>query len=140
MSVSSLPDDRVSELAETFHLLGDANRLRIVLSCMATPTCVQDIAARLGLSASLVSHHLRLLRAARLLRAERRGKRVFYSAADDHVRDVLSDMGRARQRAGRGGGLTWIMRRRRPRKPVATTMRGRTRACRTRPAEGLAAP
>ncbi|MEE8274524.1 MAG: transcriptional regulator, partial [Alphaproteobacteria bacterium] len=39
-----------------------------------------------------VSHHLRLLRAARILRAERRGKQVFYSAADEHIRTVLGDM------------------------------------------------
>ena len=51
-----------------------------------------DIADELGLSASLVSHHLRLLRAARMLRAERRGKQVFYSMADDCVRDVLKIM------------------------------------------------
>ena len=92
MSQFSLPEDRAAELAEMFHLLGDGSRLRIVLSCMDAPICVQDIADGLGLSASLVSHHLRLLRAARLLRAERRGKRVYYSAADEHVRSVLADM------------------------------------------------
>jgi len=92
MSQFSLPEDRAAELAEMFHLLGDGSRLRIVLSCMDAPICVQDIAGGLGLSASLVSHHLRLLRAARLLRAERRGKRVYYSAADEHVRSVLADM------------------------------------------------
>ena len=50
------------------------------------------IAEELGLSASLVSHHLRLLRAARMLRGERRGKQVFYSMADACVRDVLKIM------------------------------------------------
>ena len=92
MSQFALPEDRAAELAEMFHLLGDASRLRIVLSCMDAPVCVQDIAGGLGLSASLVSHHLRLLRAARLLRAKRQGKRVFYSAADEHIRGVLADM------------------------------------------------
>ncbi len=51
-----------------------------------------EIAASTGLSASLVSHHLRLLRAGRLVRAERRGKRVFYSVDDAHIRSVLTDM------------------------------------------------
>lgn len=87
-----LDDDRAAELAEMFHILGDPNRLRIVLSCMETPICVQDIAHGLALSPSLVSHHLRLLRAARLLKAERRGKRIFYAAADIHIRSVLADM------------------------------------------------
>ena len=51
-----------------------------------------EIAASLELSPSLVSHHLRLLRAARVLRAERRGKQMFYSAADQHIQCVIEDM------------------------------------------------
>lgn len=84
--------DKTAELAEIFRLMGDPSRLRIVLTCLHGPVSVNDVADRLGLSQSLVSHHLRLLRAARLLKAERRGKQVFYCAADDHVRDVLGDM------------------------------------------------
>lgn len=84
--------DQTEMLAELFHLLGERSRLGIVLACLESPMAVGDIAARLGLSSSLVSHHLRLLRAARLLRGERRGKRVFYSAADDHVRTVVTDL------------------------------------------------
>jgi DNA-binding transcriptional ArsR family regulator len=53
---------------------------------------VGEITARLALSQSLVSHHLRLLRAARLLKAERRGKQVYYSIADGHVRELLTNM------------------------------------------------
>lgn len=90
-----LPDlttDQTEMLAELFHLLGERSRLGIVLACLESPMAVGDIAARLGLSSSLVSHHLRLLRAARLLRGERRGKQVFYSAADDHVRTVVTDL------------------------------------------------
>jgi ArsR family transcriptional regulator len=50
------------------------------------------MAERLNISASLVSHHLRLLRAARLLQAERRGRQVFYVVGDEHIRSMLSDM------------------------------------------------
>jgi len=87
-----LTDDKAQELAEMFHLLGDVNRLRLVHACMDESVCVQDLADRFGLSPSLVSHHLRLLKAARLMRADRRGKQVFYRAADEHVRSVLRDM------------------------------------------------
>lgn len=87
-----LDDDRSVELADMFRLLGEASRLRIVLACLRGPNSVGAIAAEVGLSMSLVSHHLRLLRAARLLRAERRGKQVFYSVADEHVRCVIEDM------------------------------------------------
>jgi len=89
---SALSDDQIIELAELFHLLGDANRLRMALLCLDQERAVGEIAEALDLSQSLVSHHLRLLRAARILRAERRGKNVFYVAADAHVQSVLTDM------------------------------------------------
>jgi ArsR family transcriptional regulator, lead/cadmium/zinc/bismuth-responsive transcriptional repressor len=87
-----LADEHAAELADLFRLLGDPTRLRIVLTCLDAPTAVGEIADRLDLSASLVSHHLRLLRAARIVRSERLGKQVFYAAADDHVRCVVVDM------------------------------------------------
>jgi DNA-binding transcriptional ArsR family regulator len=85
-------DHRVDELSDLFHLLGDPTRLRIVLACLAQPIAVSDIAARLDLSSSLVSHHLRLLRAARIVKAERQGKQVFYAAADAHISSLLANM------------------------------------------------
>ena len=92
--MSNIPDtdSAVDQLADLFHLLGDPTRLRIVLSCLPAPIAVGDIAATLQLSSSLVSHHLRLLRAARIVKAERQGKQVFYSAADAHITGVLADM------------------------------------------------
>lgn len=82
----------VEELADLFHLLGDATRLRIVLACLSQPTAVGDIAASLDLSSSLVSHHLRLLRAARLVRGTRQNRQVLYEADDEHIRHMLIDM------------------------------------------------
>lgn len=79
----------LGELAETFRLLGDPTRLRILYFCMAGPCAVGAIASGLSLSQALVSHHLRLLRSARLMRAERRARQVFYELADDHVRGIL---------------------------------------------------
>lgn len=90
--MSGLTDDQATQLSEVFHLMGDQSRLRIVFTCLDGPVCVSDIAAQLGLSPSLVSHHLRLLRAARLLNSQRRGKQVFYWAVDEHIRSVLRDM------------------------------------------------
>lgn len=87
-----LMDDQVTELTDMFRLMSDPSRLRIILACLHTPVAVGDIAQTLGLSASLVSHHLRLLRAGRLIQAERRGNRVFYLITDEHIRRVLSDM------------------------------------------------
>ena len=87
-----LRDEEVTELAGMFHLMGDPTRLRILLACLEQPISVGAIATRLDRSASLVSHHLRLLRAARLLRGERRGRQVFYAPADEHVRSVVANM------------------------------------------------
>lgn len=89
---ASTADSNVAELADLFRLLGDPTRLRIVLACLDTPIAVNDIANKLDLSNSLVSHHLRLLRAARIVQADRHGKQVFYAAADQHISGVLADM------------------------------------------------
>ena len=92
MSIFNDNDGSVAQLADLFHLLGDPTRLRIVLACVDAPMAVSEIAASLQLSSSLVSHHLRLLRAARIVKSERQGKQVFYTTADAHISGVLHDM------------------------------------------------
>ncbi len=90
--MTSVTQDQLTNLAEVFHLMGDPSRLSILLFVLDGPRAVAEIAAATGLSASLASHHLRLLRAGRLVRAERRGKQVFYTVDDAHIRSVLTDM------------------------------------------------
>ena len=90
--VLALSQSDVAVLAETFRLLGDQSRLKILLQCMRGSVAVGDIAGSLDLSQSLVSHHLRLLRGARLVRGERQAKHIFYGIADQHVSQVLQDM------------------------------------------------
>ena len=90
--IFDLEPTQTSELADTFGLLSDSTRLSIVLACLDEERAAGDIAEKLGVSASLVSHHLRLLRSARMLRSERRGKQVFYAMEDACVRDVLKIM------------------------------------------------
>ncbi|MEM9370688.1 MAG: metalloregulator ArsR/SmtB family transcription factor [Pseudomonadota bacterium] len=84
--------DQTTQLAETFGLLADPTRLSIVIACMDQERSVGEIAESLGSSASLTSHHLRLLRSARILRSERRGKQVFYAMSDACVHNVLKIM------------------------------------------------
>lgn len=81
-----------SEIADLFRLLGDPSRLGIVYACLGDPMAAGDIARTLKISPSLTSHHLRLLKAARLVRSKRKGKQIFYTAADAHVRRILLDM------------------------------------------------
>ena len=92
MSEPTLDEAQAAELADIFRMLGDANRLRIAAGCLGEPLCVGDIAERVSLSPSLVSHHLRVLRAARFVKARKQGKQVFYVATDDRVRCIIRDM------------------------------------------------
>lgn len=85
-------NDTIGQVADIFKLMGDQTRLKILLECLDGEVAVGGLVDALGLSQSLISHHLRLLRAARLVRHERRGKNVFYTAADDHVRHIVRDM------------------------------------------------
>lgn len=92
MNSRQLQQSQVEELAETFSLLSDPTRLAIVLACMEDEQPAGGISSQLGISPSLTSHHLRLLRSAKLMKSQRRGKQVFYSIADDCVRRVLEIM------------------------------------------------
>lgn len=87
-----LGDEQVVELAELLRLLGEPTRLRVLLACMAEAGSVGELAERTSLGRSLVSHHLRMLRASRFLRAVRSGKQIIYSAGDDRVRCILEDL------------------------------------------------
>ncbi len=90
--LNTVSSETLAQLADLFRILGDPSRLSIVLACMEEPISVGDIATKLDLSPSLVSHHLRLLRAARVLKVERRGKQMFYSALDNHIECVIDDL------------------------------------------------
>ena len=84
--------DAALALAETFSLLGDATRTRILHALSVDELCVSDLAALLALSPSAVSHQLRLLRDRRLVAVRRDGKRTYYRLQDEHIR-TLVDMG-----------------------------------------------
>jgi DNA-binding transcriptional ArsR family regulator len=79
-------------LAETFSLLGDATRTRILHALSVDELCVSDLASLLAISASAASHQLRLLRDRRLVAVRREGKRTYYRLQDEHIR-TLVDMG-----------------------------------------------
>ena len=86
----SLPEmEQLLRLAELFKNFGDGTRVRILYVLLEAEVCVCDLATLLGMTQSAVSHQLRLLRDARLIKARRDGKTVFYSLADDHVAMLL---------------------------------------------------
>ena len=75
----------VVALAETFKVLGDTTRVRLLDALARAELCVCDIARLLGLSPSAVSHQLRLLRGLRLVRPRRAGRMVYYTLDDQHI-------------------------------------------------------
>jgi DNA-binding transcriptional ArsR family regulator len=90
--MNSEAQSHILQLAEMFRLMGDPTRLKIIMACLGGPRAVGEIAVETGASPSLVSHHLRLLRAARLLRKTRQGKQAFYAPDDEHISHMLVDM------------------------------------------------
>ena len=87
---SSLPEeDKLLRLADLFKMFGDGTRVRILYVLLEAEVCVCDLSTLLGMNQSAVSHQLRILKQARLIKARRDGKAVFYSLADDHVATLL---------------------------------------------------
>ena len=85
-----MPDiSRLYELADFFKVLGDSTRISILFAIDGEPMCVCDIAALLGMTKSAVSHQLKILRQSSLVTYRRSGKNVYYTLADDHVRDII---------------------------------------------------
>lgn len=83
------PDQEIINLAETFKVLGDPTRLRIVLALAQEELCVCDLATLVQLSVSAISHQLRLLRNMKLVKFHKDGKMVYYSLDDTHIEDII---------------------------------------------------
>lgn len=87
---STLPEDTdLNRLAELYKVFGDTTRIKILYALSQTELCVCDLAELLGVTVSAVSHQLRILKQAQLVKYRREGKTVFYSLADDHVRTII---------------------------------------------------
>jgi ArsR family transcriptional regulator len=80
-----LDEPSVAALAETFKVLGDPTRVRILDALAREEVPVCDLAETLGLTQSAVSHQLRLLRNARLVKARRDGQHIYYTLDDQHI-------------------------------------------------------
>jgi len=76
-------------VCEIFKMLGDAGRLRIVCALMGTQMCVAHLAEQVGMEQSALSHQLKNLKRAGLVRSERKGKQVFYGLDDEHVYRII---------------------------------------------------
>jgi ArsR family transcriptional regulator, lead/cadmium/zinc/bismuth-responsive transcriptional repressor len=81
--------DAVRDVADTFRILGDPTRIRILDALSAGELCVCDIASLASISESAVSHQLRLLRGMRIVKSRRAGRLVFYALDDQHIIELL---------------------------------------------------
>ena len=84
------PDDpALQSMADLFKVFGDPTRVRILFALFQQETCVQEIANRLRMTQSAISHQLRILKQARLVSSRREGKSIFYALADDHIYTIF---------------------------------------------------
>lgn len=87
----AMPDEELLyDLADLFKVFADTTRIKILYALMGRQLCVADLAEVVGASQSAVSHQLRTLKQARLVRFQRDGKNVIYSLSDDHVYTMLA--------------------------------------------------
>lgn len=83
------PADAIISLAETFKILGDPTRIKILHALSTSELCVCDIAKALAMGQSAISHQLRILRSAKLVKYRKEGKSAWYSLDDDHVLNLM---------------------------------------------------
>jgi DNA-binding transcriptional ArsR family regulator len=82
-------EESLYELSEFFKVFGDSTRIKILFALFASQVCVYDIAALLGMNQSAVSHQLRILKQAGLVKFRREGKVVYYSLDDEHIQQIV---------------------------------------------------
>jgi len=83
------PDPVINSLSETFKILGDPTRVKILMALSYRELCVCDIANLIGLTVSAISHQLRLLRNLRLVKHRKEGRIVYYSLDDPHIESLF---------------------------------------------------
>ena len=84
-------EEKLYDLADLFKIFGDTTRIKILYALFESEMCVCDICNLLAMSQSAISHQLRVLKQARLVRCRREGKSVVYFLADDHVKHIMGD-------------------------------------------------
>lgn len=82
-------EESLYDLAELFKVFGDSTRIKILWALEAAEMCVCDIAVLLNMTQSAISHQLRVLKQANLVKNRKEGKIVYYSLADDHVKQIF---------------------------------------------------
>ena len=82
-------DDLIYDLAEFYKVFADSTRMKIIYALMENELCVCDIAAIVGTTQSAISHQLRILKQAKLVKYKKDGKAVYYSLDDEHIAEIV---------------------------------------------------
>ena len=86
---NKLSDDMLIDLSEFFKVFGDSTRIQILYALMNGEKCVSDLAEEVRATQSAVSHQLRILKNARLVKFRRDGKTIYYELCDEHIKSIL---------------------------------------------------
>lgn len=86
------PEEVITKLTEVFKVFGDGTRIKILWNLFDNEICVAELSERIKMSQSAVSHQLRILKQARLIKARRDGKNTFYSLDDEHVKRIVEQV------------------------------------------------
>lgn len=89
IKTNMLDEDRIIDLAELFKVFCDSTRMKIICALLESELCVCDISKVIDSSVSAVSHQLRILKQAKLVKYRKVGKIVYYSLDDDHVSEII---------------------------------------------------
>jgi DNA-binding transcriptional ArsR family regulator len=88
---SKMPKDEILyDLADFFKIFGDSTRIKILYALLSSEMCVQDLAELLDMNQSAISHQLRILKQAHVVKHRKEGKFVFYSLDDEHVNQIVA--------------------------------------------------
>ena len=82
-------EETLYDLAELFKVFGDSTRIKIICSLFESEMCVCDLSVLLNISQSAISHQLRVLKSARLVKFRRAGKVIYYSLDDEHIKQIF---------------------------------------------------
>lgn len=89
MGANKPDDEEIRQAAEMLDVMGDPTRARILCALSGDELCVADIAELLDMTSSAISHQLRILKQARMVRGRRNGKNIFYCLADEHIETIF---------------------------------------------------
>lgn len=88
--MKKIDENALYDVAELFKIFGDSTRIRILYALFENEKSVSEIAQELNMNQSAISHQLRILKNAKLIKNRRNGKTIYYSLDDDHVNNIIA--------------------------------------------------